>query len=164
MIVDVFGDVGLDVTAEDVKAALDEDDGGPILVRINSAGGSVFDGVAIYSMLSQRRERVSVEVYGLAASIASVIALAGRETVMYPLSMMMIHSPWMATIGDATTHRKSAEVLEEVAKVITGAYLEHANMTEEELEQAMAEETWMNATEAVALGFATSVVEGRRAA
>ncbi len=163
--IDIFDEIGLfGITAADFKDELKEKDSGkPITVSINSPGGSVFDGVAIYSLLAERRERVKVEVYGIAASIASVIALSGIELVMRDGSFFMIHDPWSLTMGDATEHRKTADILDKIGGQIMDIYRQHTYMTDEELDQAMKEETWYTSKEAVEMGFAVRV-EGEKAA
>ncbi|MFP4066225.1 MAG: head maturation protease, ClpP-related [Spirochaetaceae bacterium] len=163
--IDLMDEIGLwGITAADFKRELDDlDSGGDIRVSINSPGGSVFDGIAIYSLLAERRDRVTVDVYGIAASIASVIALAGRELTMREGSFFMIHDPWTLTIGDADDHRKSADILEKIGGQIQNIYAAHTAWTDEELDAAMREETWLTAEEAVEAGFAARV-EGEKAA
>jgi ATP-dependent Clp endopeptidase proteolytic subunit ClpP len=134
-------------------------DNEPMEIRINSAGGSVFDGMAIYNTLRGREANVRVHVDGLAASIASVIAMAGKEIVMEPGSMMMIHNPWNITIGDADDHRNSAELLDKVRDSLVAAYERRTGLSRAELTTLMDQETWMSAEEAVAFGFADRVGE-----
>lgn len=164
--VDIFDEIGLwGITAKDFREQLEEaDNGGPIKVNINSPGGSVFDGVAIYALLSERRERVSVHVYGYAASIASVIALAGSDLTMHDGSFFMIHDPWSLTIGGAEDHRKTAEILDKIAGEIFSIYSGRTALTDDELRDAMRAETWFTAKEAVDAGFASSVVGEKVAA
>ena len=144
-----------------LSALADEED---IEVRINSAGGSVFDGMAIYNTLRGRKGKVRVHVDGLAASIASVIAMAGDEIVMEPGSMMMIHNPWNVTIGDAEDHRESAELLDKVRDSIAVAYEQKTGLARKELVDLMDAETWFTAEEAVGFGFASSIGEEQIAA
>lgn len=131
----------------------------PMEIRINSAGGSVFDGMAIYNTLRNRAGDVRIHVDGLAASIASVIAMAGNEIVMEPGSMMMVHNPWNITIGDADDHRQSAELLDKVRDSLMSAYERRTGLSRAELVTLMEQETWMSAEEAVAFGFADRVGE-----
>jgi ATP-dependent Clp endopeptidase proteolytic subunit ClpP len=128
-------------------------------VRINSAGGSVFDGMAIYNTLRNRAGNVRIHVDGLAASIASVIAMAGKEIVMEPGAMMMVHNPWNITIGDADDHRNSADLLDKVRDSLVSAYERRTGLSRNELMSLMDQETWMSAEEAVAFGFADRVGE-----
>jgi len=163
--IDIFDEIGMwGITAADFKDELKEKDNGkPIKVSINSPGGSVFDGIAIYSLLAERRDRVSVEVYGIAASIASVIALAGSQLVMRDGSFFMIHDPWSLTMGTAEEHRKTAEILDKISSQIMDIYRQHTALTDDELEAAMKDETWYTAEDAVLAGFAHHV-EGAKAA
>jgi ATP-dependent Clp endopeptidase proteolytic subunit ClpP len=126
-------------------------------VRVNSAGGSVFDGMAIYNTLRTRSGNVRIHVDGLAASIASVIAMAGKEIVMEPGAMMMVHNPWNITMGDADDHRQSAELLDKVRDSLVTAYERRTGLSRNELMTLMDQETWMSAEEAVAFGFADRV-------
>lgn len=163
--IDIFDEIGMwGITAADFKDELKEKDKGkPIKVSINSPGGSVFDGIAIYSLLAERRDRVSVEVYGIAASIASVIALAGKDLVMREGSFFMIHDPWSLTMGTAEEHRKTADILDKISGQIMDIYRQHTALTDDELNEAMRSETWYTAEDAVLAGFAHHV-EGAKAA
>lgn len=131
-----------------------------IHVRINSPGGDVFDGLAIYNALKQHSARVIVHVDSLAASIASVIAMAGDEIHMAEGAFIMIHNPWTLAIGDAAELRKVAEVLDQVGGSLAGIYAGRSGQSREDVEAMMDEETWMNAEQAVERGFADSV-DGR---
>ena len=128
-------------------------------VYINSPGGSVFDGSAIYSQLKRHAAKKTVYIEGLAASIASVIAMAGDDIVMPDNALMMIHRASGGVFGDAGDLRKTAEVLEKVESSMITAYQAKTGRTPEELADMMADETWMTAQEAVALGFADRVAE-----
>lgn len=163
--IDILDEIGgWGISAAEFKKMLDvKDNGQDIKVNINSPGGSVFDGITIYSLLAERRDRVSVEVYGVAASIASVIALAGKELVMREGSFFMIHDPWSITLGDSTDHRKTADILDKIANQIMGIYSSHTMLTDEELKDAMKEETWYTPEQAVDVGFAARV-EGQKIA
>lgn len=163
--IDIFDEIGLwGITAKDFKEELQEKDtGGHIRVSINSPGGDVFDGLAIYSLLAERRDRVSVEVYGLAASIASIIALAGKELIMRAGTFFMIHDPWSLVIGNSDEMRKTADILDKIAAQIFGIYSERTALTDDELKAAMKSETWYTPQEAVDAGFA-SVVQGEKVA
>jgi hypothetical protein len=114
--------------------------------------------------LRGRKGKVRVHVDGLAASIASVIAMAGDEIVMEPGSMMMVHNPWNVTIGDAEDHRESAELLDKVRDSLVVAYEQKTGIPRQELVALMDDETWMTAEEAVDRGFATQVGEAQIAA
>ena len=126
-----------------------------IKVRINSPGGSVHDGLAIYTALAERRKDVTVYVDGAAASIASVIALAGSKTVMPKHALMMIHNPWSRVTGDEHAMRKAADMLRIHGDAIANVYVERTGRTKAELVAMMDVETWMTGETAVAMGFAT---------
>lgn len=132
---------------------------GTLHVRINSPGGDVFDGVAIYNALVRHAARVVVHVDGLAASIASVIAMAGDEIRMHEGSMMMIHDPWMLAIGPASEMRAAADLLEKVGRSISGIYEKRTGLPRDEISELMAAETWMDPEEAREKGFADELDE-----
>lgn len=163
--IDVFDEIGFfGISAKDFKAELEEKDrGGTIKVSINSPGGDVFDGIAIYSLLAERRERVHVEVYGLAASIASVIALSGSSLTMRAGTFFMIHDPWSLVMGNSDEMRKTAGILDKIADQIYSIYSGRTALTDEELRTAMKSETWYTAQEALDVGFASSI-EGEKVA
>lgn len=130
-----------------------------INLRINSPGGSVFDGLAIYNMLARHRASVTVTVDGIAASIASVIAMAGDAVVMPENSMMMIHDPSGLVVGTSKEMRDLADALDKIKGSLIGAYTAKSGRGREEIADLMAAETWLTAEEAVEMGFADSVSE-----
>lgn len=127
-----------------------------INIYINSYGGSVFEGTAIYNQLRRHRARKVVYVDGFACSIASVIAMAGDEVVMPRNALMMIHNMWMAVTGNATELRKAADDLEKINEAGREAYLEKAGdkLTPEVLARMEDEETWLTADECIRYGLA----------
>lgn len=131
--------------------------GSALTVRINSPGGEVFDGFAIYQALREWSGDVTVYVDGLAASIASVIAMAGKRVVMAGPAMLMIHDPYGYAVGNSAELRKLAEVMDKVADSIASAYVERTARPVADIRAEMAAETWFTADEAVALGFADAV-------
>lgn len=137
-----------------------------INLHINSPGGSVFEGIAIYNMLKQNKAHVNVYVDGLAASIASVIAMSGDAIFMPSNSMLMIHNPWTMAVGNASELRKQADDLDKITESSIQTYLNQAGdkLDEETLRQLMDDETWLTAKEAVDYGLATEVVEANKAA
>lgn len=141
--------------AEDLKAITAP----AIALRINSPGGSVFDGLAIYNALERHPAKVTTYVDGLAASIASVIALAGERVVMAANALYMIHNPYTVAIGDAAEMRKTADTLDKIRDTMLGTYRSRTSMSEDELVAAMDAETWYTAEEALAAGFADAVTE-----
>jgi ATP-dependent protease ClpP protease subunit len=124
-------------------------------VHINSEGGNYFEGVAIYNVLRNHPARVVVHVDGMALSIASLIAMAGDERLMADGAYMMVHNPIMAAFGDAADHEQTAELLKDVTEQLTAIYARHTGLSDEEIVALMAAETWLDAGEAVAKGFAT---------
>lgn len=122
-------------------------------IHINSPGGDVFEGVAIYNLIRQFDGVRTVFIDGLAASIASVIALAGDRIVCAPNAMMMIHDPYCFTVGNAAEIRAQADMLDQVAAVMVGTYAERTKQAPDDLRRWMADETWMSATTAKERGF-----------
>jgi ATP-dependent Clp endopeptidase proteolytic subunit ClpP len=153
----VMGEVGFDVTAEGVLAALNEADGADITVRINSPGGSAFDGFAIYNMLSRYEGKVSVVVEAVAASAASIIAMAGDEVVMAPASFMMIHNSMGMTVGNTSDHEATIEVLRRIDQTMANVYADRTGKPVGEIKAMMQAESWLTAEEAVAAGLATRI-------
>ena len=131
---------------------------GDLTVHINSPGGDVFAGVTIYNALKDyHKGKVTVKVDGLAASIASVVAMAGDEIIMSPGSMMMIHNPWSIGAGSSDELRKAADTLDRIKESILPIYTDRTGLTEDEVQDLMDAETWMSAEKAVELGFADTV-------
>lgn len=130
-----------------------------INLHINSPGGEVFEGVAIYNILKSHKASVNVVIDGLAASIASVIAMAG-DTISIPSNaMLMIHNPLIGMWGNAEDLRREADVLDKVAISIRQSYLSrNLAINEDELIQLMADETWLTANEALEKGFVDAVI------
>src|SRR5690606_18944453 len=167
----LYGEIGAykfwgdEVIPKEFKEELDAlGDVDELRVFINSPGGDVFAGQAIHSMLKRHPAHVSVYVDGLAASIASVIAMAG-ETVIMPLNaMMMIHQPWTWASGNAEDFRRLADDLDKVAESIVAAYESKTGLDRDEIVALMDAETWMTAEEAVELGFADRIEESKQIA
>lgn len=128
-------------------------------VRINSNGGSVFAGVAIHSMLKRHKAKVVVYVDGIAASIASIIAMAGDEIVMPKGAMLMVHHPWTYGMGNAKDFRKLAEDLDAISNSMQEIYIARTGIDSDELIALLDGETWLSATQAVEKGFANRIEE-----
>lgn len=126
-------------------------------IRINSGGGSVFDGMAIFNAIDRHSSKKTVHIDGLAASIASVVAMAGDSIIMAENAMFMIHKPFGATIGNAIDMRKMAEALDKVEEGMITSYQRKSRLSGTEISQMMADETWMTAKEALEKGFVTQV-------
>jgi len=150
------------------KALLDELKAlGPVAeltVRINSPGGSVFDGMAIYNALKRHDATITVWVDGIAASIASMIAMAGDELIMPENAMLMLHDPSGLVMGTASDMRAMAEALDRMKAGMVAAYRDKSGRDDAEIEALMQAETWLSAQEAVALGLADRVEQPVRMA
>ena len=130
-----------------------------INLHIHSPGGDVFDGIAIYNLLKNHPANVIVYIDCLAASMASVIAMAGNEVIMPENAMMMIHKPWGIQGGDAEDMRKYADLLDKVENTLIPAYANKTGKTPEELAEMLSAETWLNGKECVEQGFADKLAE-----
>lgn len=130
-------------------------------VRINSVGGSVFEGNAIYNALLRHPARVETYIDGIAASIASVIAMAGERIHIAANAFLMIHNPHGVVWGEAADMRKMADTLETIRGSLVGTYARRTGHDTAQIEAWMDAETWFNAEEAVEHGFADEIVEGR---
>ena len=137
---------------------------GPVTVWINSPGGDCIAASQIYTMLMDYRGDVTVKIDGIAASAASVIAMAGTEVLMSPTAVMMIHNPATIAMGDHEDMQKAIEMLDEVKESIINAYEIKTSLSRAKLSHLMDAETWMNANKAVELGFADGILEDEKAA
>lgn len=135
-----------------------------IRVYINSPGGDVFAGQAIYSMLNRHPARVTVYVDGLAASAASLVAMAGDRIVMPKNAMMMVHNPWTFVAGNADTLRQVADDLDKVREAMIPVYEARTGLERARVIELLDAETWMTAEEAVELGFADEIEEAKAVA
>ena len=137
---------------------------GNVTVHINSPGGDVMAGAEIYSALREHslngRGRVTVIVTALAASAASVVAMAGDEILISPVAYMMIHNPWSMAVGDAKEMRKTARTLDEITEGLITAYQQRTGKTRDQLKRMLENETWMSAQTCVDEGFADGVYGG----
>lgn len=136
---------------------------GKLTVVINSPGGDVFAGMAIYNALREFKHEVTVRVDGLAGSIASIVAMAGDKVIMSPGAMMMIHKPWTLAIGDANELDKVKEVLNSIEESMIPIYVSRSGKSTEEVQELLDAETWMTAEQAVELGFADEAIEAKGA-
>lgn len=125
-----------------------------INLHINSPGGDVFDGIAIFNALKHHGAAITVHIDGLAASMASVIAMVGNPVIMPENTMMMIHKPWGFAGGDANDMRDYADLLDKVESVLIPAYAEKTGKSHEEIAAMLDDETWLDGGECLALGFA----------
>lgn len=150
------------VTPEDFARELDEITADEIEVQINSPGGDVFDGIAIYNALRAHPARITTRVDGIAASIASVIVQAGDHRVMLSGSQMMIHEAWGLAIGPAADMREMADLLDRQTANIANIYAERSGGDAAEFRERMTDETWLTAEEAVEAELADEVVVPER--
>ena len=148
---------GDEVTPKLFKDELDAGKG-PISVWINSPGGDVFAAAQIYNMLMDYPYDVTVKIDGLAASAASVIAMAGTTVEMSPVAMMMIHNPATVAIGDSEEMKKAIKMLDEVKESIMNAYEIKSGQSRDKISKLMDAESWFNAKKAVELGFADKIL------
>ena len=158
----VIGDDGYwdEVTSKEFANELKEiEDAKTINVRVNSPGGDVFAGQAIYSMLKRCKSEVIGTVDGVAASIASLVLMACDKIIMPKNSMLMIHKPWTYTSGNANDLSKTIETLNKVEEAMLTAYVDKTGLPEEEIKSLLADETWLTAELAVAKGFADEIEE-----
>ena len=130
----------------------------PITVHINSVGGDCIAASQIYTMLMEYPADVTVEIDGVAASAASVVAMAGTKVCMSPTALMMIHNPWTSACGDTSDMQKAITLLDEVKESIINAYEIKTGMNRGQLSELMNAETWMNAYRAQELGFCDEVL------
>lgn len=139
-------------------------DGQHIHLRINSPGGSVVEGTAIYNALRRHKGGVTVHIDALAASMASVIAMSGSPVFIADNALLMIHNPWTVSAGDSEQLRKEADLLDKLKSTLVNAYTRKTGMDQAQIAEMMDNETWLDAVEAVALGFADAIEEGVAAA
>lgn len=141
------------VTPKGFRQQLAEHKGKNITVWINSSGGNVIAASQIYTALKEHKGNVAVKVDGMAMSAASVIAMAGSETLMSPTSIMMIHNPWVGARGEAKDMRHVADILDEVKETIVNAYQLKTGRSRSKIAKMMDDETWMSAKKALSEGF-----------
>ena len=149
-----FGD---EITPKEFRGELNSGQG-KVTVWINSPGGDCFAAAQIYNMLMEYSGPVDVHIDGIAASAASVIAMAGNHVAISPVGMMMIHNPATVSIGDEREMKKAMEMLSEVKESIINAYELKTGLPRKQLSNMMNAESWMNAQKALELGFADSIL------
>ena len=149
-----FGD---EITPKEFRGELNSGQG-KVTVWINSPGGDCFAAAQIYNMLMEYPGTVDVHIDGIAASAASVIAMAGNHVAISPVGMMMIHNPATVSIGDEREMKKAMDMLSEVKESIINAYELKTGLPRKQLSNMMNAESWMNAKKALELGFADSIL------
>jgi len=166
----LYGPIGADWFGEGVTAKQFADDMKKlngvktIDLRINSEGGDVFAGKAMYSLLTEHKARVVVHIDGLAASAASYIAMAGDEINISEAAFVMIHNAWTVAVGGADDFRRQADILEQVNDSICDVYVSRTKKTKQQCKDWMDAETWFTGKDAVANGFADKVVANMKVA
>ena len=148
---------GDEITPQMFRDELEAEEG-DLTVWINSPGGNVFAAAEIYTMLQEYKGAVTVKIASIAASAASVIAMAGKRVLMSPTALLMIHDPSTIAMGNAKDMEKAIETLNEVKESIINAYAAKSGMRRSKIAELMSNETWMNAKKAVELGFADEVL------
>lgn len=164
----IYEQIGADWYGEGVTAKRFADDlramgdVSAINVRINSPGGDVFDGLAIYTQLTQHKAPVNVFIDGLAASAASFIAMAGDTIKIAENGMFMIHKAWSMAVGNSDDMMKVADTLSKVDDTIALTLQKRSGQTEDDIRKWMKDETWMSGQEAVDRGFADGLMEAKK--
>lgn len=158
--VTIFDEIGYwGVTAKAFIDDLRKIDAKDLTVEINSPGGDVFAGIAIFNALKMSGKNVTTKVMGVAASAASLIAMAGSKIVMPENSFMMVHNPWSFAMGNADELRDQADTLDKIGASLVGTYAKRTGQTDEKIREMLSKDTWLTAAEAKELGFADEVVE-----
>ena len=161
----IFDEIGTyGVTAQDFISEIKGLKDMPINLRINSLGGDVFDGMAMYNVIKRREAKTTVYIEGIAASIATIIALGADEVIMAENSLFMIHNAWGGTSGEAKDMRKTAETLDKITSELTDIYVKKTGLSYDTLAQMMDEESWLNAEEAFRLGFIDTISDSIKVA
>ena len=143
------------ISAKSVREKLD----GDVVIHLNSPGGSTFEGVSIYNVLKDHPGKVTIQIDGIAASAASVIAMGADVIRARPSSMMMIHNCWSFAVGNAKELIKTAEILKKVDEASNKAYMEKFNGSQEELERMLDDETYLTAGDAYAVGLVDEIMD-----
>lgn len=150
-----------DITPKAFKAELQAGEG-DIVIWLNSPGGDCIAASQIYAMLMDYKGKITVKIDGIAASAASVIAMAGTTVEMAPTALMMIHNPLTVAIGDSEEMQKAISMLTEVKESIINAYEIKTGQSRTKLSHMMDAETWLNANKAIELGFADQIIEDEK--
>ena len=161
----IFDEIGTyGVTAQDFISEIKGLKDMPINLRINSLGGDVFDGMAMYNVIKRREAKTTVYIEGIAASIATIIALGADEVIMAENSLFMIHNAWGGTSGEAKDMRKTAQTLDKITSELTDIYVKKTGLSYDALAEMMDEESWLNAQEAFDLGFIDTISDSIKVA
>jgi ATP-dependent Clp endopeptidase proteolytic subunit ClpP len=157
LIYDVIG--SFELTAKSIIEQLNEAKKEDVLVRINSVGGDVFEGMAIYNALIKHEGKVTVEIEGLSASMASIIMLAGDKVTASENSLIMVHNPSAGVMGESKDLSKRADLLDKMKEQMVSIYTGKSTLTEKQIVSMMDEETWFTSNEAMDVGLIDGVTE-----
>jgi ATP-dependent protease ClpP protease subunit len=166
--IDIYDDIGESswwgetVSAKDVKTALKGSKASTIKLRVNSRGGEVFEGFAIYNLLKDHPARVEAQVDALAASMASIVIMAADEIKIAKNALIMVHNPWSFAMGEADDLRQTADLLDKMRDASADVYAARTGVTKERAIEMMDAETWLTAEEAKAEGFADVIIPDKR--
>lgn len=150
---------GEGMTSKIVNSVLRKNKGKAITVNINSPGGDFFEGVAIYNLLKEHDGDVNVRIIGIAASAASVIAMAGDTIKIAESGFLMIHNAWSICLGNANEMRDSADVLDQFDESMRGVYSKQTGISTDEIKSMMDGETWISGADCLEKGFATALLD-----
>ncbi|HEV2557397.1 MAG TPA: head maturation protease, ClpP-related [Microvirga sp.] len=160
-IYDVIGEdfwTGEGVTSKRIAAALRSIGDNDVVVNVNSPGGDFFEGIAIYNLLREHPRKVTVRVMGLAASAASIIAMAGDEILISEIGFVMVHNAWAVAVGNRHDMREAADTLEPFDDAMAGLYATRAGVEKAEAQSWMDKETWFNGSQAIENGLANGLL------
>jgi ATP-dependent Clp protease, protease subunit len=152
-----FGDDETRIDAFTFKDAINAVDTDNLIVRLNSMGGSVSEGLAIYNLLNEFKGNLTTIVDGFACSAASVIFMAGKKRIVPESGLLMIHNAWSYALGDSNAMKKAAEDLEKITQPSINIYVSKTGLEESKVKEMMDKETWITSQEALEMGFATTI-------
>lgn len=163
-VINIYDAIGEDpwsdaaVTAKTIAAALERTGAQPVIVNINSPGGDLFEGIAIYNLVRLHQQQVTVRIVGLAASAASIVAMAGDRIEIAQAGFIMIHNAWVMAMGDRHDMREIADMLEPFDAAIAGVYAARTGLEAGALGRMMDDETWLSGEAAVEKKFADGLL------
>lgn len=157
--IEIFDVIGLEVTPTRFASELRAIGNRPVRVQINSPGGDFFDGVAIYNLLRQHQQPVTVQVLGVAASAASIIAMAGERVEMARNAQLMIHRVWSVAVGNSADMRAAAEILDRLDASLAETYAMRTGLKVDRIAAMMSVESWLSAEVAMTFGFADALLD-----
>ena len=163
-VLSIYDEIGFwGVQAKDFISELSGITAKVVNVEINSPGGDVFAGLAIYNALKSSGKEIVVKVMGVAASAASLIAMAGDKIIMPKNTFMMVHNPWSFAMGNADELRDTADTLDKIGASLQATYVARTGQSEDKIKELLSKDTWLTADESLELGFATEVVDDIKA-